>query len=110
MKLYDSLTYMLSQRPVWAKNHISFDEFLIAEARDGESPNKGIAQRLLDAEELFLPQDERPLSQLQNPRYQLQQTDLPDGITGILWDGETRWETDSSAPFTMDAIYIRSKL
>ena len=102
MKVYDAIVLFRQECPVG----VSLEECIIAKAIDGNE----IAQRLLDAEEHFLPPDERPLRQLRNPRYKLYTADLPDGVTGIVSDGITDWRTDSSRPDSLDAIYFRSKL
>ena len=102
MKVYDAIVLFRQECPVGT----SLEECIIAKAIDGNE----IAQRLLDAEEHFLPPDERPLRQLRNPRYKLYTADLPDGVTGIVSDGITDWQTDSSRPDSLDAIYFRSKL
>lgn len=110
MKVYDTLTYLLSMRPINLKKTVTLEEFLIQSATDGPSPTKELAQKMLDAEELFLPNDTRTLAQLQNPRWKMQQVDLPDGISGIMSDGITDWTTDSSRPFDLTAVYTRSLL
>ena len=102
MKVYDAIVLFRQECPVGT----SLEECIIAKAIDGNE----IAKRLLDAEEHFLPPDERPLRQLRNPRYKLYTADLPDGVTGIVSDGITDWQTDSSRPDSLDAIYFRSKL
>lgn len=102
MKVYDAIVLLRQECPAGT----SFDDCVLAKAQAGHA----IAQRLLDAEEHFLPHDERPLRQLRNPRYKLYTADLPDGVTGIVSDGITDWRTDSSQPYSLDAIYFRSKL
>ena len=102
MKIYDAIVLLRQECLIGT----SLEECILAKAAAGHE----IAQRLLDAEELFLPPDTRPLRQLRNPRYKLYTTDLPDGVTGIVSDGITDWRTDSSRPDSLDAIYFRSKL
>lgn len=110
MKLYDALSYLMSRRPINFKKTATLEEFLISTATYGTPPDKELAQKMLDAEELFLPADTRTLAQLQNPRWIMQQADLPDGISGIMSDGITDWYTDSSRPFDLTTVYTRSLL
>ena len=104
MKLFDAYVYFRGQCPV-GKN---LEDFI----RDAAATSdvRILAQKLLDAEELFLPRDERFLRQLQNPRYRLTLSDLPDGVTGIVSDGITDWHTTYSRPEHLDTVYIRSLL
>lgn len=101
MKIYDAIAAMESRRPINHKNHVTLDAFLIQLANDGDK----VARKLLDAEEMFLPETERTLRQLQHPKWQLIQTDLPEGVTGIVTDGTDTWTTDDPAPFELSAIY-----
>lgn len=104
MKIYDAIAAMESRRPINHKKHVTLDDFLIQLANDGDK----VARKLLDAEELFLPETERTLRQLRHPKWRLIQNDLPPGITGIITDGTDTWQTDSSAPFELSAMYFRS--
>lgn len=107
MKVFDTFVYLRSQCPIGS----NLNDFILNAAID--SPNEGVkdmARKLLDAEELFLPRDERTLRQLQNPRFRLVLTDLPDGVTGIVTDGDTDWHTNYSRPEHLDTVYIRSLL
>jgi hypothetical protein len=111
MKLFDAYVYFRGRCPV-GKNLEDF----IRDVAGSELLNAGthgvrdMAQALCDAEELFLPANERTLRQLQNPRYRLTLSDLPDGVTGIVSDGNTDWHTTGSKPEHLDTVYIRSLL
>lgn len=111
MRLFDAYVFFRGQCPVGT----NLEQFIrdVAAREPTNIATQGVrdmAQHLCDAEELFLPHNERKLSQLQNPRYRLVLTDLPDGITGIVTDGITDWRTDGSRPEHLDTIYFRSLL
>lgn len=111
MKLFDAYVFFRGQCPIG----LNLEEFIrdVARRQPTNIATQGVrdmAQALCDAEELFLPSSERTLRQLQNPRYQLVLTDLPDGVTGIVTDGTTDWRTDGSRPEHLDTIYFRSPL
>jgi hypothetical protein len=109
MKLFDAYVYFRGQCPV-GKN---LEDLIREKAMTESKPLEGVrtmAQTLLDAEELFMDKHQRPLRQLQNPRYRLVLTDLPDGVTGMVTDGERDWITDAAKPDNLDTVYIRSLL
>lgn len=109
MKLFDAYVYFRGRCPVGT----NLEEFIRNVASTSDAQDIGVrdmAQALCDAEELFLPANERTLRQLQNPRYRLTLSDLPDGVTGIVSDGITDWHTTYSRPEHLDTVYIRSLL
>lgn len=103
MRIFDALVYFRQQCPIGT----NLDAFVLAKAQAGEHG----AQCVLDAEECFLPRDAREYRQLQNPRYTLELHPEPvigSTVTATVTDGVTVWQTMSTKPEDMAAVYQRT--
>ena len=107
MKVFDAYVFFRSLCPIGTDLEKFIRDIAREPAATGQEGVRAKAQALCDAEELFLPANARMRSQLLNPRYRLVLTDLPEGVTAIITDGNANWHTTVADPDQPTTVYYR---